>query len=98
MTDAVPCHGSTIRRIAALDGGHADTLDQLTDQLAAARRCFSSRLAPPPTPAISVLIHAAVLVIWVALFLLAFGQGGVFAWSVGLAYLAYDAALLAFTA
>lgn len=38
------------------------------------------------------------LLAWVALFLLAFGQGGIFAWSVGLAYVAYDAALLAFTA
>ena len=46
---------------------------------------------------ISVLIHAGVLVIWVALFLLAFGHGGVVAWSVGLAYLAYDAVLQVFT-
>jgi cellulose synthase/poly-beta-1,6-N-acetylglucosamine synthase-like glycosyltransferase len=45
-----------------------------------------------------VLIHAAVLAIWVALFLLAFGHGGLFAWSIGLAYLAYDAALQVFTA
>ena len=45
-----------------------------------------------------MLIHAAVLTIWVALFLLAFGHGGVFAWSIGLAYLAYDVALQAFTA
>jgi cellulose synthase/poly-beta-1,6-N-acetylglucosamine synthase-like glycosyltransferase len=58
----------------------------------------SSRLAPPRTPVVSVLIHAAVVVIWVALFLLAFGQGGVFAWSIGLAYLAYDAVLQLFTA
>ena len=33
-----------------------------------------------------------------ALFLLAFGRGGVFAWSVGLAYLGYDVALVFFTA
>jgi cellulose synthase/poly-beta-1,6-N-acetylglucosamine synthase-like glycosyltransferase len=39
-----------------------------------------------------------VLVTWVMLFLLAFGHGGVLAWSVGLAYLAYDAALQLFTA
>lgn len=43
-------------------------------------------------------IHLAVLAVWVALFLLAFGRGGLLAWSVGLAYLGYDAALLAFTA
>ena len=70
----------------------------LIDRLADARFRFSSRLTPPRTPAISVLIHAAVLAIWVALFLLAFGRGGVFAWSIGLAYLAYDVALQAFTA
>ena len=67
-------------------------------QLAAARSRFSPRFAPPPTPAISVLIHAGVLMVWVALFLLACGQGGLFAWSVGLAYLAYDTVLLLFTA
>ena len=39
----------------------------------------------------------AVLALWVLLFLLAFGRGGVFAWSVGLAYLGYDAALQVFT-
>jgi glycosyltransferase involved in cell wall biosynthesis len=69
----------------------------LIDRLLASRCRFSSRLSPPRTPAVSVLIHAAVLAIWVALFLLAFGQGGVFAWSVGLAYLGYDAALQVFT-
>ena len=42
-------------------------------------------------------IHAAVLVLWVSLFLLAFGRGGVLAWSVGLAYLGYDVALQMFT-
>ena len=46
----------------------------------------------------SVVIHVAVLVLWVTLFMLAFGQGGLFAWSVGLAYLGYETALLAFTA
>ena len=44
-----------------------------------------------------MLIHAGVVVVWVALFLLAFGQGGVFAWSVGLAYLVYDTVLQVFT-
>lgn len=72
-------------------------ISPLTDPLAPARSRASSRLAPPPTPVISVLIHAGVVVLWVALFLLAFGHGGVFAWSVGLAYLTYDAALQVFT-
>ena len=65
--------------------------------LAQARRRFSSRLTPPPTPVPSLVINLAVLAVWVALFLLVFGRGGLLAWSVGLAYLAYDAALLVFT-
>ncbi|MET0757315.1 MAG: glycosyltransferase, partial [Mycobacterium sp.] len=69
----------------------------MTDPLAPAFARASSRLAPPPTPVVSMLIHAGVVVVWVALFLLAFGQGGVFAWSVGLAYLVYDAVLQVFT-
>jgi len=65
--------------------------------LAEARLRFSSRLTPPPTPMISFVIHLIVLALWVALFLLVFGRGGIVAWSVGLAYLGYDAALLVFT-
>jgi len=65
--------------------------------LAEARLRFSSRLTPPPTPVISFVIHLIVLALWVALFLLVFGRGGIVAWSVGLAYLGYDAALLVFT-
>ena len=41
-------------------------------------------------------IHAAVVVAWVALFVLAFVQGGVLAWSVGIAYIAYDTLLQGF--
>ncbi len=57
----------------------------------------SARLVRPGTPAVSVLIHVLVFALWVTLFLLAFGRGGVLAWSVGLAYLGYDAALQIFT-
>ena len=53
--------------------------------LAEARVRFSSRLTPPPTPVISVVIHLIVLALWVALFLLVFGRGGILAWSVGVA-------------
>jgi cellulose synthase/poly-beta-1,6-N-acetylglucosamine synthase-like glycosyltransferase len=38
-----------------------------------------------------------VLAIWIALFMLAFGRGGLVAWSVGLAYLAYDVVLQVYT-
>lgn len=68
----------------------------MTDSLAPALALASSRLSPPPTPARSALIHGAVLAAWLTLFVLAFGQGGVFAWSVGLAYIAYDTALQVF--
>jgi hypothetical protein len=60
------------------------------------RRAASPRYAPPPTPLRAVLIHGGVTVLWVLLFLRAFGTGGTFAWSVGLAYVGYDTALLLF--
>lgn len=44
-----------------------------------------------------MLVHVGVVALWLALFLLAFGLGGVFAWSIGLLYLTYDAALQIFT-
>jgi cellulose synthase/poly-beta-1,6-N-acetylglucosamine synthase-like glycosyltransferase len=69
----------------------------LTDSLTPALTRASSRLARPGTPAVSILIHVLVFALWVTLFLLAFGRGGVLAWSVGLAYLGYDAALQVFT-
>jgi cellulose synthase/poly-beta-1,6-N-acetylglucosamine synthase-like glycosyltransferase len=71
-------------------------IEPLTDSLSQALARASSRLAPPRTPAISMAIHLAVLLLWLALFGLAFGYGGILAWSVGLAYLAYDAALQVF--
>ena len=68
----------------------------MTDSLAPALALASSRLSPPPTPARSAVIHGLVLAAWVTLFVLAFRQGGVFAWSVGLVYIAYDTVLQAF--
>ena len=73
-------------------------IEPLTDPFAPALARASSRLSPPPTPAISIAIHVAVVGIWVALFLLVFGRGGLLAWSIGLAYLAYDSCLQLFTA
>jgi glycosyltransferase involved in cell wall biosynthesis len=68
----------------------------LTDPFAPALALASSRISPPPTPARSALIHGGVLAAWVLLFVLAFRHGGVFAWSVGLAYIAYDTLLQVF--
>jgi cellulose synthase/poly-beta-1,6-N-acetylglucosamine synthase-like glycosyltransferase len=43
-----------------------------------------------------VAIHGTVFAAWIALFVLAFAHGGVLAWSVGLAYIAYDTLLQCF--
>jgi cellulose synthase/poly-beta-1,6-N-acetylglucosamine synthase-like glycosyltransferase len=49
------------------------------------------------TPWRSAVIHASVLLLWVALFLRAFaGSRGLFAWSAGIVYVGYDTILLAF--
>ena len=71
-------------------------MSTFTTDLERARRAVSPRYAPPPTPLIAVLIHGGVTLLWILLFLRAFGAGGVFAWSVGLAYVGYDTALLLF--
>jgi cellulose synthase/poly-beta-1,6-N-acetylglucosamine synthase-like glycosyltransferase len=65
------------------------TLDQ-------ALRAASPRLTPVPTPVRSLLIHGAVFTLWLALFARAFVLDGVFAWSTGIVYVAYDTALLLF--
>jgi glycosyltransferase involved in cell wall biosynthesis len=70
----------------------------LTSDLAVAFKAASPRAAPPPTPAASVLIHAAVLALWVVLLVRAFGGGGVYAWSTGIVYVGYDTMLLGFVA
>ncbi len=69
----------------------SQTLDQ-------AFRAASPRRAPPPTPAVSVLIHGAVLLLWLVLLARAFGGGGVAAWSTGVVYVSYDTVLLGFVA
>ena len=70
--------------------------DVAPPDLAAVRRAVSPRYMPPPTPWRAVLIHGGITLLWVLLFLRAFGAGGVFAWSVGLVYIGYDTALLLF--
>lgn len=68
-----------------------DSLDQV-------RHRASPRFTTPPVPWRSSAIHAGVLVLWVLLLLAAFMQGGLLAWSVGVAYVCYDTLLLAFVA
>ncbi len=60
-------------------------------------RANSPRYTPEPTPWPSVAIHGGVTLLWLVLFASAFVFSGVFAWSVGLVYVAYDTVLLAFT-
>ena len=69
---------------------------ELDGDLSRIRRTISPRYAPPPTPLRSRLIHGAALLVWVVLFARAFGGGGLFAWSAGLAYILYDTVLLGF--
>ena len=68
----------------------------LTYRLEDALVLNSPRFISPATPLPSVLIHAAVGTVWLLLFAGAFILGGVYAWSTGIAYIAYDTALLAF--
>ena len=56
----------------------------------------SPRLNPPPTPVRTVLIHGAVLILWVLLFARAFVTDNLFAWSAGIVYILYDTVLLFF--
>ena len=76
-----------------LEGAEAiPTAGQLQDALRAA----SPRLTPPPTPLASILIHGGIALLWVLLFARAFVLNGLIAWSVGVVYVTYDTALLAF--
>jgi cellulose synthase/poly-beta-1,6-N-acetylglucosamine synthase-like glycosyltransferase len=56
----------------------------------------SPRYLPGATPFASLLVHGSVAVLWLLLFAGAFALGGIYAWSTGIAYIAYDTALLAF--
>lgn len=64
--------------------------------MASALHATSSRLSPPPTPWPSVAIHAAAFIVWIVLFAMTFGHGGLIAWSVGIAYIGYDILLQGF--
>jgi len=65
-------------------------------ELQEALRAASPRLTPPPTPLTSILIHGGIALLWVLLFARAFVLNGLLAWSVGVVYVSYDTALLAF--
>ena len=76
-----------------LEGAKAiRTSGQLQDALRAA----SPRLTPSPTPLASILIHGSIALLWMLLVARAFVLKGLLAWSVGVVYVSYDTALLAF--
>ena len=68
----------------------------MTTPLDEALRRHSPRYLPRTLPLASAAIHGAVLTVWVLLFASAFSLGGIYAWSTGIAYIAYDTVLLAF--
>src|SRR5262245_37220229 len=57
---------------------------------------FSPRLNRPPVTIAALLLHGGALAALVLLIVQAWEQAGLFAWSVGLAYIAYDTLLLGF--
>ena len=75
----------------------AAPLPRAASPLAAALAAHSPRRTPPRTPWASVAIHGAALALWIALFAAPWLLHGVWAWSTGLVYVAYDTVLLAFT-
>ncbi|MDE8349695.1 MAG: glycosyltransferase [Acidocella sp.] len=69
----------------------------MTVSLEATLHASSPRYTRPPTPLSSLLIHGGVALLWALLFIHAFIGHGIGAWSIGITYIAYDTALLAFT-
>ncbi len=69
---------------------------QVTFSLERAFAQASPRGKRMATPWPSALIHAGVLLLWVALVFRAFAGGGLFAWSAGIVYVGYDTVLLVF--
>jgi cellulose synthase/poly-beta-1,6-N-acetylglucosamine synthase-like glycosyltransferase len=61
------------------------------------RQC-SPRLNPRRTPLAGVVLYTAIAALWLAAMAKAFVGQGLFAWSVGVVYIAYDGCLLAFVA
>ncbi len=68
-----------------------------TTSLEATLHANAPRWTKPATPLASLLIHGGVSALWILLFARAFLGHGIGAWSVGIIYIAYDTALLAFT-
>jgi cellulose synthase/poly-beta-1,6-N-acetylglucosamine synthase-like glycosyltransferase len=66
--------------------------------LETAFRRWSPRLNPRRTPLAGVALYTAIVALWMAAMAKAFVGQGLFAWSVGVVYIAYDGCLLVFVA
>ena len=82
---------NTRQRVEVRTDGRAEA------RLAEVLAIQSPRRSPPPTPLASRAIHLGVLGLWVLLLGAPFGLHGVWVWSAGLIYVAYDTLLLVFT-
>jgi cellulose synthase/poly-beta-1,6-N-acetylglucosamine synthase-like glycosyltransferase len=76
-------------KIQLLDDSLPPSLDQTL-------RAISPRFTPPPRHVAGPVIWALAVILFVALFAQGFIREGVAAWAVGLVYVLYDTALLAF--
>ncbi|WP_158806990.1 glycosyltransferase [Beijerinckia sp. L45] len=77
-------------------GPFKDLVLQSSGNLNAALIQASPRLRPVSTPWPSLVIHGAVVALWFLLLARSVMVDSVFAWSVGLVYIAYDTALIGF--
>jgi hypothetical protein len=87
----------TVAALTAADRPRNPPIAAFADDLESRWRVLSPRLSPPPTPWPSYAIHGATLVLWLLLLAAPFGLKGVFVWSAGIVYAAYDTILLVFT-
>lgn len=88
MSDEAPSYPALLSRDSA---GAAS-------QLAAAFATASPRVAPRSTPPLAYVLYTCVFAFWIVLTTAAFVSDGLFAWSIGVAYIAYDTLLIAFVA
>ena len=69
----------------------------LPSNLEARMRPLSPRWSPTPTPWVSTVIHGATFLVWIFLLVTPFLLKGIYFWSAGIIYGAYDTILLILT-
>jgi hypothetical protein len=83
--------------LSAADHARATPVGATVKDLETRWRRLSPRVTVPSTPWVSHAISGATLVLWLLLLAAPFGLKGVFVWSAGIVYAAYDTVLLVFT-